>query len=98
MDKKALLTMPEAMLSAIGELASERNCSTETIMKLAVAKFLFDHTLQEPEMSNGGQISGLGGEKSLGMPSELPLDRIVSVQYTLDDGRIIHVLRQSMLR
>ncbi|HJU13855.1 MAG TPA: hypothetical protein VJ792_05305 [Candidatus Nitrosotalea sp.] len=96
MDKTVFLTMPEAMASAIGELANERNCSSETIMKLAVARFLFDHTFQEPEVSKGEYVATTDAADAARTPSGLPIDRIVSVQYTLDDGRVIHLLRQNM--
>ena len=95
MDEILNVNMPEAMISGIGNLAKQRNCSVNTVVKLAVAKFLFDQTFQQPNIYPGETRINHGEKNSDDLLREIPLDRIVSVQYTLDDGRTIHVLRGS---
>ncbi|GEM_PF-1618053 len=98
MDKILSLKMPEAMISSIENLSRTKNCSTNTVIKLAVAKFLFDQTLSEPEVLETKNESRAPHESIGDISKQLPLDRIISVQYTLDDGRVIHIMRQSKLR
>ena len=95
MDKIIGIKMPEAMVSAIEATSKGKNCSVNTVVKLAIAKFLFDQTLPEPEVSKTDTCAVK--EKMDDISNQLPLDRIVSVQYTLDDGRVIHIMRQSKL-
>ena len=94
MDSIVSVIMPEAMVSSIENLAKNKNCSKNTILKLAVAKFLFDQTLQTPKIFDKKiQVKQL--KTSDDIANEIPLDKIISVQYTLDDGRVIHILRET---
>ena len=96
MDKIITMRMPEAMVSSIAHLSKDKNCSINTVIKLAIAKFLFDQTLPEPEIcQTTAPVADSGNLDDIS--NQLPLDRIVSVQYTLDDGRVIHIMRQSKI-
>ncbi len=90
------IVMPESMMASIDNLSKSKNCSSNTIVKLAVARFLFDQTLPIPEVYENKfkQLEAVSND----IIKEIPLDKIVSVQYTLDDGRVIHVKRQSKMR
>ena len=90
------ITMPESMMIGIDNLSKIKNCSSNTIIKLAIAKFLFDQSSPEPKIYKNGYNHI---QKRSDNPfKEIPLDKIISVQYTLNDGRVIHVIRQSKLR
>lgn len=88
--------MPGSMISSIDNLSKIKNCSSNTIIKLAIAKFLFEHSSPEPEIYKDKYNHS---QKRSDNPfKEIPFDKIISVQYTLNDGRVIHVIRQSKLR
>ncbi len=89
------VAMPEAMIESIENLAKVKNCSSNTVIKLAVAKFLFDQDLSTPETHNDEtKINRTAPEDVL---REIPMEKIVAVHYTLDDGRVIHILRERKL-
>lgn len=90
------ITIPESMAMCIDNLSRIKNCSSNTIIKLAIAKFLFDQSSPEPKIYKNEPNSIQ--KQSDYISKEIPLDKIVSVQYTLNDGRVIHVIRQSKLR
>ncbi|MDE1861902.1 MAG: hypothetical protein KGI33_03210 [Thaumarchaeota archaeon] len=90
--------MPEAMMRSLQDLSKGKNCSSNTIIKLAIAKFLFDQTLKGPQAETL-EFGDVPTDRSDdGLCEKIPLDRIVSVRYTLDDGRIIHVVRERKIR
>lgn len=93
MDIVTNLEIPESMSKGIDSLSKKKGCSSNTIIKLAIAKFLFDQTLPSPEVYRNNQ-SAESVPKQRELADEIPLERIISVQYTLDDGRTIHVIRQ----
>ncbi len=98
MDSVISIIMSEAMIESIKVLSKSKNCSSNTIIKLAVAKFLFDQTLSTPEIyADRNEYRQLARQQD-DITKEIPLDRIIAVQYTLDDGRVIHVKRQSKMR
>ncbi len=88
--------MPESMIRCIDNLSRNKNCSKNTIIKLAVAKFLFNQDLPNPEISKN-EHRGTEVQSDDAICEEIPIDKIVSVQYTLSDGRVIHIIRQSKL-
>ncbi|MFZ1077231.1 MAG: hypothetical protein WAN47_07360 [Nitrosotalea sp.] len=90
------ITMPESMITCVDNLSRSKNCSSNTIIKLAIAKFLFDQSSTEPEIYKN-EYKYIK-EQSDKIFKDVPLDKIVSVQYTLNDGRVIHIIRQSKLR
>ncbi|HKU32939.1 MAG TPA: hypothetical protein VJR22_03735 [Candidatus Nitrosotalea sp.] len=92
------VTMPEAMIKSIEDISEAKNCSSNTIIKLAVAKFLFDQTLLTPEIHKVDMNEVRTMSKSADVFEEIPLEKIISVQYTLDDGRVIHILRERKSR
>ncbi|HJT10108.1 MAG TPA: hypothetical protein VJ771_04930 [Candidatus Nitrosotalea sp.] len=65
---------------------------------MAVAKFLFNQTLQTPDIHKDKDITDKSIHKSTDLSKEIPMEKIISVQYTLDDGRIIHILREKKTR
>ena len=88
------LTIPESMMKSIENMAKTKNCSSNTIVKLAVAKFLFNQTLQTPDIHEDKNDTGKSIRKSTDLSKEIPMEKIIAVQYTLDDGRIIRILRE----
>lgn len=98
MDRLVSVIMPEAMTSAVEKLSNDKNCSKNTLIKLAVARFLFDQTYQKPEICPSNNHTKAHDTKVDKITKEIPLDRVVSVQYTMDDGRIIRIARLSKNR
>jgi|SRR5579872_2708441 len=92
------LAMPESMIKSIENMAKTKNCSSNTIVKLAVAKFLFNQTLLTPEIHKDKTNADKVARKPMDLSKEIPMEKIISVQYTLDDGRIIHILRERKMR
>lgn len=92
------IIIPDAMISSIETMAKSKNCSKNTVVKLAVAKFLFDQTLTPPQVFENKIKIKHSGNAPIDISNEIPLEKIVSVQYTLDDGRIIHIIRESKIR
>ena len=90
------ITLPGSMITCVNNLSRSKNCSSNTIIKLAIAKFLFDQSSPEPEVYRN-EYKYIQ-KQSENIFKEIPLDEIVSVQYTLNDGRVIHIIRQSKLR
>jgi len=88
------LTIPESMMKSIENMAKTKNFSSNTIVKLAVAKFLFNQTLQTPDIHEDKNDTGKSIRKSTDLSKEIPMEKIIAVQYTLDDGRIIRILRE----
>lgn len=89
------VVMPESMLKCLERLSKTKNCSNNTLVKLAIAKFLFDQNLPKPEIATNEH--GLIQVKSNNISEEIPIDKIVSIQYNLNDGRVIYIVRQSKL-
>lgn len=90
--------MPESMIKSIENMAKTKNCSSNTIVKLAVAKFLFDQTLLMPEILKDKTNEDKSTRKPTDLSNEIPMEKIISVQYILDDGRIIRILREKNTR
>ena len=98
MDSILSVIVPEAMIKSIESMSKNKNCSSNTVIKLAIAKFLFDQTLSTPEVCKDQKEQKQILTQSQDLSEEIPLDRIVAAQYTLDDGRVINVIRQSKMR
>lgn len=96
LDRVMSIAIPASMIMCIDNLARSKNCSRDTIIKLAIAKFLFDQSSPEPEVYKNEYRRMQ--KQSDDILKEIPLDKIVSIQYTLNDGRVIHIIRQSKLR
>jgi hypothetical protein len=95
LDNVMSITIPESMITCINNMSRSKNCSSNTIVKLAIAKFLFDQSSSEPEVYKN-EYRHI--QKQSDDPfKEIPLDKIVSVQYPLNDGRVIHITRKSKL-
>ena len=84
------------MIKAIVGLCKQKKYTRQEFIKTALSKMLFDESNADV-VSNSVHISEKqDGEK--GDMYEIPLDKVVSVQYTLDDGKIIHVVRESKIQ
>lgn len=87
------IVIPASMIMCVDNLSRSKNCSSNTIIKLAIAKLLFDQSSPEPEVYKN-EYEHIQ-KQSDDISKEIPLDKIVSIQYTLNDGRVIHIIRQS---
>lgn len=96
LDKVMSITIPTSMIMCVDNLSKSNNCSRDTIIKLAIARFLFDQSSPEPEVYKNEYRHMQ--KQSDDISKEIPLDKIVSIQYTLNDGRVIHIIRKSKLR
>ena len=91
-----LISMPDAMIKAMVELCKQKKCTRNELVKTALSKMLFDESNIDPASKSVQVTEKQNSEKN--NTYEIPLDKVISVQYTLDDGKIIHVIRESKIQ
>lgn len=82
-------------MQGINKICKKDGSTSQEFIRIAISKMLFEQFKSAPE-SNVlvTKEMGLGSSENLGDPCyEIPLERIVAVRYTLDDGKIIHIMR-----
>lgn len=84
------------MIKAIVDSCKQKKCTRQEFIKTALSKMLFDESNAEIVSKSVQILEKQDGEKD--NTYEIPLDKVVSVQYTLDDGKIIHVVRESKIQ
>ena len=91
------INLPDAMIQSIDENCKIQGITRQELIRIATAKMLFEendpttelHTVVLPDRS-----TQTNSESST---YEIPLDKIVSVQYTLNDGKIINIMREKKI-
>ena len=89
------INLPHAMIQGINEACKKQGCTNQELMRIAISKMLFEEFKSAPE-TNTVIVADNNTQPHLNTDSsdcEIPLDKIISVRYTLDDGKIIHVMR-----
>jgi len=83
------------MVQSINDVCKKGGYSRQELIRVAISKMLFEQFKSAPETN-----SIISEEKYSDMPTnsqnsdyEIPLDKIISVRYTLDDGKVIHIMR-----
>ncbi|MGI0066191.1 MAG: hypothetical protein ACREA5_07115 [Nitrosotalea sp.] len=89
------LDLPHAMIQGINKACKKDDSTSQEFIRTAISKMLFEQFKPAPE-SNILSTKEMGfgpSENSGGSGYEIPLERIIAVRYTLDDGKIIHIMR-----
>lgn len=89
------LDLPHAMIQGINKACKKEGCTDQEFIRTAISKMLFEQFKPAPESNTlfTKEIS-IGSSENSGEPCyEIPLERIIAVRYTLDDGKIIHIMR-----
>lgn len=89
------LDLPHAMIQSISKASKKEGCTSQELIRTAISKMLFEQFKPAPE-SNTLTTKDMcikPGENSSDGSYEIPLERIIAVRYTLDDGKIIHIMR-----
>jgi len=83
------------MVQSINDVCKKGGYSRQELIRVAISKMLFEQFKPAPE-----SCSVISEEKqsdtyanSQNSDYDIPLDKIVSVRYTLDDGKVIHIMR-----
>lgn len=89
------LDLPHAMIQGINKASKKEGCTSQEFIRTAISKMLFEQFKPAPE-SNTLTAKDMGVRPSENLVDgsyEIPLERIIAVRYTLDDGKIIHIMR-----
>ena len=83
------------MIQSINKASKKEGCTSQELIRTAISKMLFEQFKPAPEsnMFTTKDIRLGPSENSDNSSYEIPLERIIAVRYTLDDGKIIHIMR-----
>ncbi|MDH2907994.1 MAG: hypothetical protein PXX83_07880 [Candidatus Nitrosotalea sp.] len=89
------LDLPHAMIQGIDKACKKEGCTSQEFIRTAISKMLFEQFKPAPESNIlVTKEMSLGPSKDSDNPCyDIPLERIIAVRYTLDDGKIIHIMR-----
>ena len=83
------------MIQSINKASKKEGCTSQDLIRTAISKMLFEQFKPAPESNTLTEkdIQVGPSEDSKGGNYDIPLERIIAVRYTLDDGKIIHIMR-----
>jgi hypothetical protein len=89
------INLPDAMIQSMNELCQKEGLTNQEFIKAAISAMLFEQFKASPEISISiNQENDFNSQKNVNIPNyEIPLDKVITVQYTLEDGKIIHIIR-----
>ncbi|MHB8547183.1 MAG: ribbon-helix-helix domain-containing protein [Nitrosotalea sp.] len=89
------LDLPHAMIQGINKACKKDGYTSQEFIRTAISKMLFEQFKPAPESNIlVTKEMCLGSRGDSGDPCyEIPLERIIAVRYTLDDGKMIHIMR-----
>lgn len=95
MSESIILSLPHAMIQSISDVCKKEGYTRQELIRTAISKMLFEKSKSQsesniviPEEAYSNPQTNL--ENSI---YNIPLDKIISVRYTLDDGKVIHIMR-----
>lgn len=89
-----MLELPHALVQSINKACKKEGCTSQELIRVAISKMLFEQSRPSPDSEMLVKKTDLAPNNSVTDASyEIPLDRIIAVRYTLDDGKIIHIMR-----
>lgn len=88
------INIPNAMLQSIDENCKMQKTTRQEMVRTAIARMLFEATQTEQHTVILPCKDAQSQDSSENVTYEIPLDKIVSVQYTLNDGKIINIMRE----
>ncbi len=83
------------MIQGINKASKKEGCTNQEFIRIAISKMLFEQFKPAPESNTltTKDMRVRPSEDSVDGSYEIPLERIIAVRYTLDDGKIIHIMR-----
>ena len=89
------LSLPHALIQGVNDACKKQGCTSQELIRIAISKMLFEEFKSAPETNAviTEDQSHQSYENTDSSDCEIPLDKIISVRYTLDDGKIIHIIR-----
>ncbi|MDE1770455.1 MAG: hypothetical protein KGI28_07895 [Thaumarchaeota archaeon] len=95
MTNSITLSLPHAMIQGINAACIKQGYTTQELIRIAISKMLFDEFKSAPETNTIiAEENNIQSQNNIDSSDcEIPLDKIISVRYTLDDGKIIHIMR-----
>lgn len=83
------------MIQSINKASKKEGYTSQEFIRTAISKMLFEQFKPIPESNilTTKDMSVRPSENSSDGSYEIPLERIIAVRYTLDDGKIIHIMR-----
>lgn len=83
------------MIQSISDICKKEGCTRQELIRIAISRMLFEKSklppaanLSIPEEAYSSPKTNLESSSC-----DIPLDKIISVRYTLDDGKVIHIMR-----
>ncbi len=83
------------MVQSINDVCKKGGYTRQELIRVAISKMLFEQFKPAPEsnMVISEEKYSDAQTNSENSNYEIPLDKIISVRYTLDDGKVIHIMR-----
>ena len=84
------------MVQSINEVCKKGEYTRQELIRVAISKMLFEQFKPEPESNKVIFEEKYSNSQANSKNSnyEIPLDKIISVRYTLDNGKVIHIMRR----
>ena len=91
------INLPDAMIQSMDENCKIQGITRQELIRIATAKMLFEENGPTTELHTVVLSDRSTQTNSESSTYEIPLDKIVSVQYTLNDGKIINIMREKKI-
>ncbi|WP_101478227.1 hypothetical protein [Candidatus Nitrosotalea bavarica] len=90
-----ILNLPHAMVQSINDVCKKGGYTRQELIRVAISKMLFEQFKPAPESNSVISEEKYSDSQTNSENSnyDIPLDKIISVRYTLDDGKVIHIMR-----
>lgn len=82
------------MIQSIDEACKIQGVTRQELIRIATAKMLFEENTSPIESHTVVLPDRNTQTNSENSTCEIPLDKIISVQYTLNDGKVINIIRE----
>ena len=83
------------MIQSISNVCKKEGCTRQELIRIAISRMLFEKSRSpsEDNISIPEEVDSNPHTNSENSSYDIPLDKIISVRYTLDDGKVIHIMR-----
>ena len=83
------------MIQSISDVCKKEGYTRQELIRTAISRMLFEKSKSQPEPNISiTEARYLDPQTNLeNSIYDIPLDKIISVRYTLDDGKVIHIIR-----
>ena len=86
------------MIQSIDEACKIQGITRQELIRIATAKTLFEENTSPIESHTIVLLDRNTQTNSENSTYEIPLDKIISVQYTLNDGKVINIIREKKIQ